>query len=111
MKSKNIFSVRTVILLPKRGDQKLKFLYEERLTIWAERNVATAVKRAEKESRDYVSSGGGRLLNLTQAFWLHESAMRFSNGVEIFSLIRESDLTPSRYVKQVFATGFERERL
>ena len=82
--------------------------YEERVTTWPAASFAEAIAAAEAEATAYAS----RLDNvdftgLTQAFQMFEAPGR---GIEVFSLIRQSELDPASYLTTFFDTGGELQR-
>jgi hypothetical protein len=82
-------------------------LYEERITLWVASDFDEAIALAEEEARTYAS-GGDEYFGYCQAYALFESIEK--SGVEVFSLLRESDLDPKEYVDAFFDTGEEHER-
>ena len=66
------------------------------------------MKKSEKEVLRYAKESGGRYLGFIQCFQPYID-VEFE-GVEVFSLIRESDLSPTKYVDRFFDTGTERQR-
>lgn len=95
------FGVRCVFRGP--GGERL---FEERVTLWQADSFEVAVKRAEKEAREYASVLSLHYLGLAQAYRLpHEPA----DGSEVFSLIRESGLDDAAYIDSFFDTGTERQ--
>src|SRR5882762_8972194 len=101
------FSVRCIFRWEPRADQRRKHLYEERITLWVASDIDEAIALAEEEARTYAS-GGDEYLGYCQAYALFESIEK--SGVEVFSLLRESDLDPKEYVDAFFDTGEEHER-
>jgi hypothetical protein len=97
------YAVRSV--LRHSHDQRL---YEERITLWQAPSFDDAVSRAESESSEYGAMVGSESLGLSQAFEIAEDQVR--EGTEVFSLIRESELSPSDYLDTFFDTGTERQR-
>jgi hypothetical protein len=83
--------------------------FEERITLWEAASADEAIERAEKEAAEYVAMIGEpeRLLDLFQSFELFEPP---ADGREVFSLIRDSDLTADEYVDAFFDTGREHSR-
>lgn len=80
--------------------------YEERVTLWRAASFDAAIAMAEEEAEKYVEDLGGEVLSLTQAYAL---AMTPGHGVEVFSLIRRSELTTDAYLERHFDTGTERQ--
>jgi hypothetical protein len=107
---KGIYSVRCVIRWPRRPDQKRKYLYEERITIWRAKNIDDAIEKAELEACRYMKGGSKKAAEGVQAYWLSDSLGNFRNGAELFSLFRESDLPPGKYLTHYFLSGNERSR-
>lgn len=100
-------SVRTIIQWSLRPNQKLKHVYEERITAWNAGTIDEAIDLAEKDAFEYAKDEA-RALDLFQAYWLFDEVGFIPQGTEVFSLLRESDLDDEDYVKIHFDTGFER---
>lgn len=84
--------------------------YEERITLWHAESFDEAIERAEAEAGEYaaaIEESPCRYLGLAQAFQLLDAP---ADGVEVFSLMRQSDLGPDDYVTQYFDTGAERQQ-
>jgi hypothetical protein len=96
------FGVRCIFRL---GDARG---YEERVTIWQAAGFAEAIAMAEADAATYAD---GRphieFLGLSQSFHMFEPP---GQGVEVFSLIRESELGPDSYLHRFFDTGSERQQ-
>lgn len=97
-----------VIRWAPRPDQTKRFLYEERITAWNADSFEAAIVEAEKEAHEYADEGS-EPLDLFQGFWLFDEVNLIPQGVEVFSLLRESDLDPSDYLDAFFDTGAERQ--
>lgn len=91
------FSVRCIL--------KLKDTYEERITLWLADGFDTAIALAEADAREHAAIVGMEYLGHAQAFHLSEADLH--PGVEVFSLIRQSDLEPDAYLDAFFDTGGE----
>jgi hypothetical protein len=81
--------------------------FEERITLWRSPSEAEAMTRAEKEAAEYVATVGGNVLGLFQSYRVGELP---TDGSEVFSLIRRSDLPSARYLDAFFDTGSELQR-
>jgi hypothetical protein len=83
--------------------------FEERITLWETASGEEAIANAEIEAAEYVSMLGEpwRVLDLFQSFELFEPP---GDGLEIFSLMRDSDLTADEYIDTFFDTGSEHQR-
>lgn len=102
------FSVRTILRWSPRANQNKKYIYEERITLWNATSLEQAIVLAEQETKVYVEDDA-EFLGLSQAYWLFEEIALPSQGVEVYSLLRESDLEPKEYLDSFFDTGFERD--
>lgn len=82
--------------------------YEERVTLWRASSHDEAIERAEAEARDYAAVlAPAEYVELAQSYELPDAP---ADGVEVFSLMRDSDLTPSAYLDAFFETGMERQQ-
>jgi len=104
-----LFGIRSVIELAPRPQGKAKHLYEERITVWRAPDINEAIARAEREARVYAKGERGPL-PLFQAYSLYDDVTFTGDSVEVFSLIRESDLLPAKYLDTFFDTGKEKSQ-
>jgi hypothetical protein len=102
------FSVRMLIHWERRNDQKLKHVYEERITVWEAKNSDEAFELAGAEALEYVADSNDVVLDFGQAYVLTKPIG--GHGLEVFSLLRQSDLDPKDYIKAFFSTGFEHQQ-
>ena len=103
------YAVRCIFEAPVENINAKRFLYEERITVWRALDVDEAIDRAEEEAKSYCSKNPGfRFSGLSQAFWMFQALD--ADGVEVFSLLRESDLEIEEYLDRFFSTGDERQR-
>lgn len=79
--------------------------YEERITVWEAVGFDDAIDLAEAEAESYPD---GDYLGSCDCFHLSDAGMRASQGSEIYSLVRASDLDPDTYLRTFFFTGSER---
>lgn len=98
------YSVRCIFRWESRPDQKAKHLYEERITLWQAKNLDHAIELAEQDAELYASENM-EFLGYSQAYALFEPVS--GNGIEVFSLLRESNLEPEEYIDTHFDTGTE----
>jgi hypothetical protein len=112
MADKQWFAVRTIVANNEnqpwgpRDLQPGEVDYEERITIWRADGAEAAIVLAEDECQRYVEDLGGEVLGLCQSYAL---AMKPGHGVEVFSLIRRSQLLPDEYLDHHFDTGTEHQ--
>jgi hypothetical protein len=102
------FSVRCIFRWEPRPDQARRHLYEERITLWRANHIDEAIALAEVEAHSYASDSGVQYLEFCQAYALFEDLE--TSPIEVFSLLRDSDLEPAQYLDTFFATGTEHER-
>lgn len=92
------------------------------MTIWNADSFQDAIGQAEREAATYASDlvNDGEVLNLWQAFQIIQAepgdrdeselpSLTSGSGVEVFSLIRDSELEPKEYLDRFFDTGTERQ--
>ena len=96
------FAVRCLFKMTGAGPSS----YEERITLWQAGSPDEAIERAETEAVEYAE-GIGEYLGLAQSFQLFDEP---TDGSEVFSLIRDSDLQPNHYLVRFFSSGTERHR-
>lgn len=79
--------------------------YEERITLWRAHDGDEAIERAEADALHYAAETAeipGEYLGYAQAYWLFDAP---GDGVEVFSMFRESNLGPDAYVSAYFDDG------
>lgn len=101
------YSTRCLFEWAPRDGQKKAHLYEERITLWQAECADDAIEMAEREAEAYASEHS-TYLGVCQSYGLVEPLA--GSGVEVFSLLRESDLEPSEYIDKFFETGDEHQR-
>jgi hypothetical protein len=103
------FSVRTIVHRP---DDRV---FEERITLWRRVDADEAAEAALAESAEYAADVGGEDCGLAQVYEpesdLTGGLRAPADGCEIFSLTRESDLSPGDYLDTFFDTGREQQQL
>jgi hypothetical protein len=79
--------------------------YEERVTLWRAGSFDEAIALAEAEATEYAGDlTRTRYLGLAQAYVLADEP---GHGAEVFSLIRDSQLTPDVHLDAFGETGTE----
>ena len=91
-----------------RPDLTKAHLYEERITLWSAESLGEAIDLAESEAKE-CAGNDAECLGLFQGFWLFDDLTLTTQGIEAFSLLRESDLEPKEYLDTFFDTGSERQ--
>lgn len=102
------FGVRSILRWLSPAAKRKKYVYEERITIWNASTILEAIELAEEEAEAYGGANAKRL-GLLQGFLLCDELKLKKQGIEVFSLLRESDLAPKAYLNAFFDSGYERE--
>jgi hypothetical protein len=75
--------------------------------MWRAESFAEAIRKAEFEAADYAETNDLIYLGLAQGFWVFGD--RISEGSEVFSLVRQSDLGVDEYLETFYDSGSERQ--
>ena len=102
------YSVRCIFRHQKRHDMVKSNLYEERITLWRAHSFDEAIELAEKEAFKYAEDCECEYLGFAQAYHLYEE--NIESGSEIFSLMREHNYSPKKYLDRYFDTNYERQQ-
>ena len=81
--------------------------YEERILIVRAESHAEAILKAECDAEDYKSDKTEYLHFASSFHIFDEQGPCLGPGVEVFSLIRKSELEPDAYLTRYFDTGEE----
>lgn len=81
--------------------------YEERITLWRAASSEAAIELAEAEAEEYADIVDCEYTGLAQSYLCADAP---DQGVEVFSLIRRSQLEPDDYLDRHFDTGGEFQR-
>lgn len=96
------FSVRCLFGVESSDRGKM---YEERITLWRADSASAAIEAAEREAVGYADTRAAKwtveYLGLAQASHLIVEDRGIESGDEVFSLLRESDLTSDHYHRLV----------
>ncbi len=79
-------------------------VYEERIVIVQAISPEEAIEKAEREAESYANEG---VSYLGYAIGFHMFGPP-GEGIEVFSLMRDSRMEPNRYLDRFFDTGRER---
>ncbi len=83
-------------------------VYDERVTLWRATGFSEAIRVAESEATDYARGFESvTYAGLAQAYRLDDTP---GHGAEVFSLMRESELSSDEYLTAFFDTGSERQQ-
>ncbi len=101
------FSVRTIV------HRRAEGVFEERITLWHRTDADEAADAALAESAEYAADNGADDCGLAQVYEPYGDAVGGlrspADGSEIFSLVRQSDLSPGKYLDAFFDTGREQQ--
>jgi hypothetical protein len=101
------FSVRTIVHRRSEG------VFEERITLWRRADADSAADAALAESAEYADDIGADDCGLAQVYEPYGDAVGGlrapADGCELFSLVRQSDLPPGKYLDAFFDTGREEQ--
>ncbi len=101
------FSVRTIV------HRRAEGVFEERITLWRRSTADEAADAALAESAEYGRDIRGEDCGLAQVYEPYGDAVGGlrapADGCEIFSLVRQSDLPPGKYLDAFFDTGREQQ--
>ncbi|HXE45606.1 MAG TPA: hypothetical protein VN635_10435 [Conexibacter sp.] len=100
------YAVRCIFVKELDAEESATFRYEERITLWRAGSAEEAIALAEAEADEYGKVNEVRRPSLAQAYHLFDPP---SHGEEVFSLMRDSSLSPSAYLDRFFDTGTERQ--
>jgi hypothetical protein len=81
--------------------------FEERITLWWATSFDAAIASAEDEAREFAETCELEYLSLAQAYYIGPDEL--TDGVEMFSLIRDSELPAKEYLSRFFDTGREHQ--
>jgi hypothetical protein len=105
------YSVRCLFQWRGPGKKKRR-VYEERITLWRAASFEEAIAKAEAEAIEYLADEDEptrrpfRYLSLAQAYRMSEWDDP-GEGIEVFSMLRESNKKPKDYLTRFFDTGNE----
>lgn len=101
------FSVRTIV------HRRKEAVFEERITLWRRADADDAADAALRESSEFAAEVDGEDCGLAQVYEPYGDAVgglrAAADGCEIFSLVRQSDLSPGEYLDSFFDTGREQQ--
>jgi hypothetical protein len=89
-------------------DEQRDWTYEERITLWTADSFDAALSSAEAEAGQYASASEVTYLGFAQVFQLSGPV---TEGAEVFSVLRSSNLGPNEYLEHFFEAGLEHERI
>ena len=105
---KEWYSVRCIFHHPKRNKEEGEFLYEERILLWEAASLDQAIEMAELEAKEYEKVANCIYCGLAQGYYTYID--KPESGAEVFSLMREDDLSAEEYLDFYFDTGKERQK-
>ena len=82
--------------------------YEERVVLVYADSEEDAVAKAEVEAKEYCQGTDMEYTRFVRVFHIFDEAI--GDRTEVFSIIRESNLSPKDYLDHFYDTGLECER-
>jgi hypothetical protein len=84
-------------------------VYEERVVLVRAGSFDEAISRAEAMAEEYAKDNGGcSYTGFIDVFHVYDEDI--GDGAEVYSLMRESDLSKDEYLNRFYDTGTERTR-
>jgi hypothetical protein len=109
MDHKKWYGAKTLYLVTSNTTETPANLYEERVIVLKSNSFDDAISEAEKEAANYAAEGSGlKYLRYVNVFKLFDEKIK--DKTEVFSLMRESPLTPQEYIDEYYDTGNERTK-
>lgn len=107
MTKRNWYGARTLYdsYPDKQSETKI---YEERIVVLQATSFDEAIQRAEKEAKTYANEAQMKYLGFVNVYQIADESIE--NGSEVYSLMRESKLTPSKYIDTFYETGSEKTK-
>ena len=89
-----------------KGTARRKHVYEERIVLVRAGSDREAIRLAERDARKYAGQDAATTyLNYVETYHLFETSIR--TGAEVFSLLRSSNLSGSRFLSRYYDDGSE----
>ncbi len=89
------FTVKCLFSHPSRVDDAVRFLYEERTTLWRTSSFKKAIELAEVEAAAYATEANCLFVRATDSYQLFDETI--GQGSEIYSIMRDSGMEPEVY--------------
>lgn len=104
------YCVRCIFDWGRSPDNAGSTTYEERLILVRATSDEEAIRKAELEAEEYATDEIS-YTGFAQSYRLLEESAEggFRNGSEVYSLLRDSALSPGAYIDAFFDTGFEKQ--
>ena len=101
------YSAKTVYRHHLAQDGKMKTVFEERIVLFHAANFEDAIEKAEAEANDYCTAVENVVyLGFVSIYYLPEETV--GDRTEIYSLMRNSDLSDTEYLARFHDDGHER---
>jgi hypothetical protein len=104
------YCIRCIFDLGPSADAHGFTSYEERLVLIQAQSFEQAIRKAEKDAKEYAGQRH-TYTGCAQAYKLFAEHIEngFGSGTEVFSLIRDSELSREDYIDAFFDTGHEKQ--
>ena len=102
------FAVKCLFSHPSRVEDSVRFLYEERITLWHTDSFNKAFDLAEVDAAEYAKEANCLFVRATDSYQLFHKTI--GHGSEIFSLMRDSGMEPEVYADTFCCTPLDHAR-
>ncbi len=104
----HLFSVQSIYQCDGPEFDQFRYAYEERIVLFRASSFEDAIAQAEHEAEGYGKRNATKPLDYFMAYQLDDEDL--PGGIEVFSLIRDSNLEDREYLERHYDTGNERAR-
>lgn len=98
------YAVRSIWRHDAPSTSSSRHTYEERILLFLAMDENDAIAKSEREAKQY----DGQCIGYHMAYEIDDGPL--GSGHELFSLMRDSDLSPEEYLDRFHDTGAERTR-
>ncbi|MBT5018710.1 hypothetical protein N8590_03065 [bacterium] len=102
MNTEHWYAVRSIWRYDAPSTSERRYTYEERILLILAVNSDDAIEKSENKSKDY----DGECIGYQMAYEMDDGLL--ISGHELFSLMRDSDLSSDDYLNRFHDTGDER---
>jgi Domain of unknown function (DUF4288) len=104
------YTAKTIYKHQRVEDGTPKMMFEERIVLLQATDFDDAIAKAEAETTEYCDINDGTVyLGFVDVFHLFDETV--GHGVEVYSLMRESNLSDKDYLDHFYDDGKERRQI
>jgi Domain of unknown function (DUF4288) len=110
MSNPDWYTAKTIYKHHRVEDDTPKTVFEERIILLQAADFGDAIAKAEAETAEYCGTDGEIVyLGFVDVFHLFDKTV--GHGIEVYSLMRESDLSDKDYLDHFYDDGKERRQI